>query len=60
MAQANINFEQFIEAVDLENKPFVQDLHKYLLDNGCKAVFEEKKSGYLASYKYGKPQRAGA
>ena len=22
------------------------------------AVFEEKKSGYLASYKYGKPQKA--
>ena len=58
MAQAKIDFEQFIEAVDVENKPFVQDLHKYLLDNGCKAVFEEKKSGYLTSYKYGKPQRA--
>ena len=58
MAQVKINFEQFIEAVDLDNKPFVQDLHNYLLDNGCKATFEEKKSGYLASYKYGKPQRA--
>ena len=58
MAQAKINFEQFIKAVDMDNKPFVQDLNKYLLDRGCKAAFEEKKSGYLASYKYGKPQRA--
>jgi len=58
MAQEKINFEQFIEAVDMDNKPFVQDLHNYLLENGCKAAFEEKKSGYLASYKHGKPQRA--
>jgi hypothetical protein len=60
MAQPKISFEQFIEAVDTDNKPFVQDLHSYLMDNGCKATFEEKKSGYLASYKYGKPQRAVA
>ena len=58
MAQAKISFEQFIEAVDMDNKLFVQDLHNYLLDNGCKATFEEKKSGFLASYKFGKPQRA--
>jgi hypothetical protein len=58
MAQEKISFEQFIEVVDTDNKPFVQDLHNYLLDNGCKATFQEKKSGYLASYKYGKPQRA--
>ena len=58
MAQAKITFEQFIEAVDTDNKPFVQDLHTYLLSKGCKVAFEEKKSGYLASYKVGKPQRA--
>jgi len=58
MAQDKITFEQFIEAVDAENKPFVQDLHNYLLENGCKVMFEEKKSGYLASYKYGKPPKA--
>ena len=55
MAQAKISFEQFIDSVDTDNKLFVQDMHKYLMDNGCKAAFEEKKSGYLASYKYGKP-----
>ena len=58
MAKEKINFGQFFEAVDVDNKRFVQDLHNYLLDNGCMATFEEKKSGYLASYKFGKPQRA--
>ena len=58
MAQEKINFEQFLEAVSEDNKPFVQDLHEYLIDNGCKVAFEEKKSGFLASYKVGKPQRA--
>ena len=58
MTQEKITFEQFLEAVDAENKPFVQELHDYLLDNGCKVTFEEKKSGYIASYKHGKPPKA--
>jgi len=58
MSKEKISFEQFLEAVDADNKPFVQNLHNYLLDNGCKVTFEEKKSGYLASYKHGKPPRA--
>ena len=58
MAQERISFEQFIDALNADNKPFVQDLHNYLLEKGCKAIFEEKKSGFLASYKLGKPQRA--
>ena len=39
MTQDKITFEQFIEAVDTDNKSFVEDLHKYLLDNGCKVAF---------------------
>ena len=58
MATEKINFEQFFEAVDIDNKAFVMDLHNYLLEGGCKVTFEEKKSGFLASYKTGKPQRA--
>lgn len=58
MAQEKVTFQQFIEAVDVSNKPFVEDLHHYLLENKCKVAFEEKKSGYLASYKYGKPPKA--
>jgi len=60
MAQEKITFEQFIESVDTDNQPFVKDLHKYLLDSGCKVAFEEKKNGFLASYKLGKPLRAMA
>ena len=47
-----ITFEQFLETVDAKNQPFTQDLHHYLLENGCKVTFEEKKSGLLASYKH--------
>ena len=50
-----ITFEQFFQAVDPENHIFVHELHSYLLDKGCKVAFEAKKSGHLASYKYGKP-----
>ena len=58
MAQEKITYEQFLLAVDADNISFVQSLHSYLLDKGCKVAFEEKKSGYLASYKYGKPPKA--
>ncbi|MCL2547386.1 MAG: hypothetical protein FWE06_09455 [Oscillospiraceae bacterium] len=60
MAQEKIGFEQFLDAVDADNQAFIQELHTGLIDSGCKATFEEKKSGYLASYKYGKPPRAVA
>ena len=53
-----ITFEQFLSSVDAGHQPFVKDLHSYLLENGCKVTFEEKKSGYLASFKCGKPPRA--
>ena len=56
--QEKITFEQFIQAVEAEHQPFVRDLHSYLLETGCKVSFEEKKSGFLASYKHGKPPRA--
>jgi len=58
MVKEKISFEQFLETVETDNEAFVQDLHRYLLENGCKVTFEEKKSGYLASYKCGKPPKA--
>jgi len=58
MAKEKITFEQFFEVVDAENKPFVQDLHNFMMVSGCKVSFEEKKIGYLASYKYGKPPKS--
>lgn len=51
-------FEQFILAVQQEYRGFVEDLHTRLLESGCKVNFEEKKNGFLASYKIGKPPRA--
>ena len=58
MAQEKISFAQFLKAVDDGCKEFVEELHNFVTENGCKVKFEEKKSGFLASYKIGKPQRA--
>ena len=44
--------------MDEDNKSFVEDLHAYMLEKGCKVAFEDKKNGYLASYKCGKPPQA--
>ena len=60
MAAEKISFEQFIANVESSNQVFVQELHNDLMEKGCKANFEEKKSGMLASYKYGKPPKAVA
>ncbi|MCL2361177.1 MAG: hypothetical protein FWC73_05100 [Defluviitaleaceae bacterium] len=57
MAKEKIGFEQFMEAVADTDKSFIKDLHEYLIEQGCKATYEEKKIGYLASYKWGKPPR---
>ena len=53
-----MNYQDFIMALNAEQLAFVEDLNKYLTDSGCKATFEEKKSGMIASYKFGKPPKA--
>jgi hypothetical protein len=58
MAHEKLNFEQLLEAVDVNYQAFIQDLHNYLMDNGCKVTVEEKKSGFFASYKHGKPKKS--
>jgi hypothetical protein len=58
MPQEKLGFEQFLEAVDTNYKPFIQGLHDYLITNACKATFEEKKSGFFASYKHTKSKKA--
>ena len=35
MTQEKPGFEQLLEAVDLNHRPFVQKLHDHLLQNGC-------------------------
>ena len=54
MAEAKLSYEQFLEAVDAENRAYMQELHDYMLSNGCKVTFEEKKTSLLGSYKYAK------
>ncbi|MCL2376321.1 MAG: hypothetical protein FWC76_02880 [Defluviitaleaceae bacterium] len=58
MSQIKINYEDFLDLVDTNYRAFVEDLHSYMLENGCKATFEEKKTGLLGSYKYTKTKRA--
>ena len=55
--EAKIIFEQFIEEVDINYVEYLQDLNEYLLNNGCKASFESKKSGLLGSYKHVKSKK---
>ena len=53
-----MNYQDFIATLNAEQLAFVEDLNKYLMNSGCKASFEEKKSGIIASYKFGKPPKA--
>ena len=47
-----------LEAVDVNYRVFVQDLHNYLMDNGCKETFKKKKTGLLGSYKHTKSKKS--
>ncbi|MCL2350630.1 MAG: hypothetical protein FWC67_04020 [Defluviitaleaceae bacterium] len=57
MALGKIDFEHFLANVDPEHYDFVINLHEMLL-NHSKAAFDEKKTGYLGSYKYNKTKKA--
>ncbi|MCL2839691.1 MAG: hypothetical protein FWE05_02875 [Defluviitaleaceae bacterium] len=54
MPKETISFTQFMEAVEADNKIFIQALHDFLMEKSCKLTIEEKKSGFMASYKYNK------
>ena len=58
MSQAKLTFEQFLDAVESGHQSFIIDLNNYFTENGCKATFEEKKSGLLASYKHSKTKKS--
>jgi len=58
MSAEKISYEQFLEPVELNRRDFVQNLHNYMLDNGCKATFESKKTGLLGSYKHTKTKKS--
>ena len=52
MSQTKLTIKDFIKGVDNSYQSFVKEIDDYLIENNCKATFEEKKSGLLASYKY--------
>ena len=58
MTKEKISFEQFVEAVEADYQPFINDLHNCLSDSGCKVSAEARKSGPFASYKRGKPPKS--
>jgi len=58
MAPIKISFEQFLEALDANSLDFALSLNDYMINNGCKGTFEEKKSGLLGSYKHTKTKKS--
>ena len=58
MAEEKFGFENFIQALNASDLTFVKNLHEYMLNNGCKATFEEKKTGLLGSYKHTKSKKS--
>ena len=57
MAAEKITFEDFIHDLSGHDLDFALDLNHYLLEAGCRANFEAKKTGLLGSYKQKKPVR---
>ena len=58
MTQAKLSFDDFIKGLNADDLAFVHDLHGYMLNNGCKSTFEEKKTGLLGSYKHTKSKKS--
>jgi hypothetical protein len=62
MAQVILSFEDFIRVLNAKSYSsyldFVQGLHDYMLNNGCKATFEEKKTGLFGSYRHIKSKKS--
>ncbi len=50
----SIDFNNFLQDVPEEHRTFVSALHKRLLEQGCRAIFKEAKSGYTVSYQWNK------
>jgi len=54
---SKIPFGDFIAAVDITHLDFVNSLHGYLTEKGCKVEVKEAANGYVTSYSCGKPKR---
>ena len=45
-----ITYDDFLKVVETNNLPFVNEVHKLFLDNGCKMEIKEAKQGYVVTY----------
>lgn len=45
-----MQFEDFLQSVEENNRAFVAELHGFLTENGCKCDVKEAKSGFVVSY----------
>jgi len=58
MAATKLSFDDFIQGMNVEDLDYAKNLHDYMLNNGCKATFEEKKTSLLCSYKHAKTKKS--
>ena len=58
MSKVVIDSKQFFDEIDTSFRSFAQDLHDYLTESGCKASFEEKKTGLFGGYKHPKTKKS--
>lgn len=54
MAKEKGLFKEFLSKVAPEHQAFVEKLNDKLIEQGCDLVIKEAKSGYTASYQWGK------
>lgn len=57
MEKQTPTFENFLNDVNPVNRPFVEGLHAWLLENGCTVKLELAKSGYVVSYAHAATKR---
>jgi len=50
MPKVVIPFSSFIEAAGLEHIDFINSLHEYMEENGCKTEIKDAANGYVVSY----------
>lgn len=57
MEKTELKYEDFLYDVDFAVRPFVDEMHEFLLKNGCDVKLAMAKSGYVVSYVQGKAKR---
>ena len=52
-----ITYDDFLKTVESNNQPFINEIHKLFLENGCKMEIKQAKQGYVVSYIYTKNKK---